>query len=199
VQKKSVLNLVLGGALVALPAFSQEEEPLRKSEVTVQALGSFVKSTTNDGIRQGATNSGGVLGSYRYLFNRYNGVEFSYGYTLNTQNYAFPTSSSAVNAYSHEASASYIVRLPLKHWTPFALAGAGALVFDPKDAPTAATQTRPAFVYGAGADFNFTPRIYFRAQYRGLVYNSPNFDLPALGVDRLTHRAEPSAGLGFRF
>jgi len=39
-----------------------------------------------------------------------------------------------------------------------------------------------------------------RAQYRGLVYNSPTFDLVStLGADRVTHRAKPSIGFGFGF
>jgi hypothetical protein len=39
-----------------------------------------------------------------------------------------------------------------------------------------------------------------RAEYRGLIYNSPTFGLMALsGADRITHRAEPSIGFGYRF
>jgi opacity protein-like surface antigen len=84
--------------------------------------------------------------------------------------------------------------------TPFALAGAGALVFDPRNFAGANTQTRAAFVYGAGADLNLSHRVFVRAEYRGLVYNSPTYDVPALaGLDRVTHRAEPSIGFGYRF
>ena len=42
-----------------MPAFSQEAG---RSEASVQAFGSWVKSTTDNGVQQGATNSGGVLG-----------------------------------------------------------------------------------------------------------------------------------------
>jgi opacity protein-like surface antigen len=84
--------------------------------------------------------------------------------------------------------------------TPFALAGVGGLVFDPMYASALDKQARAAFVYGGGADFNITQRVFLRAQYRGLVYNSPTFGMPRLnGLDRITHRAEPSAGIGFRF
>ena len=62
------------------------------------------------------------------------------------------------------------------------------------------TQTRAAFIHGGGGDFNLSKRLYVRAQYRGVVHNSPTFDLPRFaGADRVTHLAEPSAGLGFRF
>jgi hypothetical protein len=34
-----------------------------------------------------------------------------------------------------------------------------------------------------------------RAEYRGFVYNSRTYDLPVFnGLDRITHRAEPSVG-----
>jgi opacity protein-like surface antigen len=90
--------------------------------------------------------------------------------------------------------------MPFGKVTPFALAGAGALVFNPKDFRGASTQARAAFVYGAGADINLTNHLFMRAEYRGFVYNSPTYDMAALNrLDRVTHRAEPSIGFGYRF
>ncbi len=184
------LAILCGGALMT---FAQEYS---KQDVTVQALGSFVKSTTNNGIEQTATNSGGVLASYRYFFNKNSGAEINYAFTTNTQSYG----ALGVNTHSNEASAAYVFRVPLKHFTPFLLAGAGGLVFSPNDFAGASTQARAAFVYGGGADFNLTSHVFVRAEYRGLVYNSPTYALEALnGADRITHRAEPSIGFGYRF
>jgi len=196
-RSKSFAAVVAVAELLALPAFSQET-PARQ-EASVQAFGSFVKTTTDNGVQQNATNSGGILGSYRFFFNDHNGVELNYGYALNTQNYALATGTTGLNAHSHEATAAYVLRFPTRRFTPFVLAGAGALVFDPNNVPSADMQARPAFLYGGGADFNITNRVFFRAGYRGLLYNSPNFDVPALNVDRLTHRAEPFGGIGYRF
>jgi opacity protein-like surface antigen len=181
-------------ALTCVPAFAQEE--YSKQDVTVQALGSFTKSTTDKGVDQKATNSGGVLASYRYFFNKNNGAEVNYAWTNNTQSYA----GLGVGTNTNEVSAAYVFRMPLKHFTPFVLAGAGGLVFSPHDFVSASTQTRAAFVYGAGADFNVSSHVFVRAEYRGLVYNSPTYDLTAFqGADRVTHRAEPSVGFGYRF
>ena len=113
-------------ASMALPAFSQSEEP-GKNEVSVQALGSFVKSTNTNGVENTATNSGGVLGSYRYFFNRHSGIEANYGYALNTQNYTSTSGALGVQNYSHEVSAAYVFRMPMRKFTPFVLAGAGGL------------------------------------------------------------------------
>jgi outer membrane immunogenic protein len=197
--KKNVITTALGIAVIALPAFSQSEDP-GKNEVSVQALGSFVKSTTSDGVGNSATNSGGVLVNYRRFFNVHNGVEVNYGYELNTQNFVSAGGESGVKTNSHEVSGAYVFRLPLKRFKPFVLAGVGALVFDPKDFQGASSQTRAAFVYGGGADFNLSRHVFVRAEYRGFVYNSPTYNLTNLdGTDRTTHRAEPSIGFGYRF
>lgn len=191
---------VLAGmiASVSVPAYSQESVAER-SNVAVQAFGSFATTTTDNGVQQGATNSGGVLATYRFFFDRHNGVEANYGYSLNTQNYYFSGAATGVNSYSHEFTAAYVLRLPRRHWSPFLLAGTGALVFDPNNAPGASTQARAAFLYGGGADFNLTHRFFVRAEYRGFVYTTPTFGLAALdGTGRTTHRAEPSIGFGFR-
>lgn len=197
--QKLTVTLIVGIAAAALPAFSQTEDP-GKNEVSVQAFGSFVKSTTDNGIQNQASNSGGVLGSYRYFFNRHSGVEANYGYSLNTQSYGLPSGALGVKSYSHEASAAYVFRLPMRRFTPFVLAGAGGLIFDPKDFVGASSQARAAFVYGGGADFDLSHHVFVRAEYRGFVYNSPTYDLAGLdGVDRITHRAEPSVGFGYRW
>ena len=196
-RTRSFAAILLGGALAALPAFSQEGG---RSDATVQAFGSFVKTTTDNGVQQGATNSGGVLASYRYFFTDNHGVEVNYGHSLNTQNYGLAASPLGVKSNQHEVTAAYVYRHALRHFTPFVEAGVGGLVFAPTDAPGASTQARAAFVYGGGGDFNVTNRIFVRAEYRGLVYNSPTFDLTAaFGADRVTHRAEPSIGFGYRF
>src|SRR5258708_10138200 len=189
--------IILGGALAALPAFSQESG---RSDATVQAFGSFVKTTTAHGVDQGATNSGGVLASYRFFFSDSQGVEVNYGYSLNTQTYGLAAGPLGVKSNQHEVTAAYVYRHALRHFTPFVEAGVGGLVFASTDAPSASTQARAAFVYGGGADFNLTNRVFVRAEYRGLVYNSPTFDLtPTFGTDRVTHRAEPSIGVVYRF
>jgi opacity protein-like surface antigen len=197
--KKLVVTSVATLAALALPALAQDENP-GKHEVAVQAFGSFVTSTTQNGVENKATHSGGVLGTYRLFFSRHHGVEANYGYALNTQRYGLTDGALGVRTYSHEVSGAYVFRVPLRRVTPFALAGVGALVFDPKDFTGASAQTRAAFVYGAGADFNITRHVFARVQYRGFVYNSPTYDLPALAnVDRSAHRAEPSIGFGYRF
>ena len=199
IRSKAFAITLLGVSLIALPALAQEAEAGR-SEASVQAFGTFVKSTTDTGIQQGATNSGGVLASYRYFFTNNHGVEVNYGYSRNTQTYGFADGVLGIRSNQHEVTAAYVYRRPLKTITPFVEAGVGGLVIDPLDFSGGSAQTRAAFLYGGGADFNLTHRLFVRAEYRGFVYNSPTFDFASTqGTDRVTHRAEPSVGFGYRF
>ena len=193
----SLLALLATSVMVAAPAFSQEDF---KSEITVQGMGSFLKETKQDGIKQDASKTGGFLAGYRYYFTKHWGAEINYGLTLNTQRYFSSTASTGVKSYSHETTGALVYRVPFKKFNVFALAGAGAIVFNPKDMRGIDYQARAAFVYGGGVDYNLTHRLFLRGEYRGLVYNSPTYNIAGLAnADRITHRAEPSMGLGFRF
>lgn len=66
------------------------------------------------------------------------------------------------------------------HWvTPFVEAGAGGLVFSPRNIASSSTQLKAAFLYGGGVDLAVTHGVFVRAAYRGLVYSSPTFHDPA--------------------
>jgi len=197
-HKNTIAMLLTCSAFIAVPGFSQEE--VYRQEISGQALGSFVYETTQDGVKQKASDSGGALANWRYVFTTHNAIEVNYGYSLNSQIYSSPSSVVRVKSYSNEVTASYVLRFPFHRWSLFALAGTGAIVFNAKDTHRVGSQARPAGVYGAGIDGDITKHLFIRAQYRGLIYDSPTFDLQALkGLDRVTHRFEPSLGFGWRF
>ena len=88
--------------------------------------------------------------------------------------------------------------------SPYVLAEGGALVFDPTGnpfgtVPGAQRQATGVFAYGGGADFPILRHVSLRAEYRGLVYSTPDFGLTALNTNTVTHTAQPSAGIVFRF
>ena len=89
-------------------------------------------------------------------------------------------------------------------FSPYLLAEGGALIFDPTGnafASVAAAQRQATgvFAYGGGADFPLFRHVALRAEFRGLVYRAPNFGLATLNTNAITHKAEPSAGIVFRF
>jgi opacity protein-like surface antigen len=208
-RRKKMLRikmLVAGLFATILLASASLAQELPRNEVSVQGTGFFTRDSDKDGITQHTTDSGGLLVSYRFHFNRWLAADGSYGYTRNThQNF---TSTSAFNVQSnlHQTTGALVVTSPRKiaGLTPFALAGAGALTFDPTGNPGgfvlgADRQTKGAFLYGGGADINLNERFAFRVEYRGFVYKRPDFGLASLNSDATAHTAQPSAGFVIRF
>jgi opacity protein-like surface antigen len=179
-----------------------------RSEVSVQGTGFFTKDTSGQGVLQRGTETGGVLGGYRYHINRWLSAEADYGWNRNSQLFSTSAGFARVQADVHQATGGLVVNLPRPRAfkaSPYVLAGGGALIFNPTNTrgaiPGAATQAEGAFVYGGGADFPLPliRQVALRLEYRGLVYNAPNFGVRALNTGSVTHTAEPSAGLVFRF
>jgi opacity protein-like surface antigen len=203
-RTKILLAVLFITSLCAATSTAQTELP--RNEVSAQGTGFFTKDSNNNGVRQHTTDSGGLLISYRNRFSHWFGGDLSYGYTRSTQNNF--TSFGALNVQSniHQTTAALLVSTPnmVLGLRPFALAGAGALTFDPTNnrggaIPGADTQTRATFVYGGGANFDINDHFALRLEYRGLVYKRPNFGLAVLNSDAFTHTAQPSAGFVFRF
>jgi hypothetical protein len=149
-QTASIVFMV--AALSVVPMFAQYEE--FRSDVSVQGSGSFTKESTKGGIKEDATQSGASWQTTVSTSISITGVEVDYSYRLNTERYSLSTGTSGVNTYSHEATAAYVYRVPFKRWSAFA--GAGGLVFDPKNNPSLTHQARATFVYGGGADVDGT-------------------------------------------
>jgi outer membrane immunogenic protein len=197
-----LLAIVTALFLSASAAWAQVEMP---SQAGVQFSGVFTKDSNGDGITNNVTRSGGVMVNYVYMFHRWAGVEGDYGWTRNTHNYFLPFSSSGVQANIHEFMGTFVVRpgLRVARVRPYVLAGAAALRFAPTDdvgnVPGVLSQTKPAFAYGGGADFDLTHNFGIRADYHGLVSKVPDFKLSDLTLGTTTHIAQPSFGIFFRF
>jgi outer membrane immunogenic protein len=189
-------------AILALSVAAVAQE--YRSEVSVQGTGFFTKNSQGNDIQNRATETGGVLVGYRYTINRWLAAEANYGYARNTQSF-LGSVPARIQANVHEITGSAVVKLPgFAKVQPFVLAGGGALVFDPTGnaggAFVGATQeTKGAFLYGGGADYALMNHISLRAEYRGLVYKAPSFNLTSLDTDIWTHVAQPSGGIVFRF
>ena len=189
--------------LIGISAAAQES----RSEISLQGTGFFTKDSTGQGTTQRSTNTGGFLVGYRYHFNRWLAADAVYGYDRNTQQYFAPVGLSRIQANVHQATGGFVFQLPAParfRISPYVLAEGGALVFDPTDKTFgsfagARRQATGVFAYGGGADFPIVRHVALRAEYRGLVYNAPDFGLASLNTNTITHTAQPSAGIVFRF
>lgn len=193
-------------ALVCFATAVAADAQEARSEVSVVGSGFFTKDSHNSAISQHANEKGGVLVGYRYNFSRWFSAETNYGYTRNTHSFAGSFGSNAIESDVHLATGDIVMKLPAfsDRWSPYLLAGGGALIFNPTGAGKAADpgvglQARAAFLYGGGVDVNVTRHIALRAEYRGYVYQAPDFQLSSLKTDATTHTAQPSAGIVFRF
>jgi opacity protein-like surface antigen len=204
VTQRTAIIIMAIVALSSLQVMAQE----KRSEVSVQGTGFFTKDSNGQGVFQRGTQTGGVLGGYRYHINRWLSAEANYGWNRNSQLFSTQAGFARIQADVHQATGGLVVNLPRPRGfraSPYVLAGGGALVFNPTNNGGsilgAGTQAEGAFVYGGGADFPIpmVRHAALRLEYRGLVYNAPNFGLKALDTGSVTHTAEPSAGLVFRF
>ncbi len=195
--------IIVAVAMLAVGAVAQEG----RSEISLQGTGFFTKDSTGQGNLQRSTETGGFLIGYRYHFNRWLAAETVYGYSRDTQQFFTGGGLSRIQANAHQATGGFVVNLPVPsrfRVSPYVLAEGGALVFDPTgnsfgSVAGAQTQATGVFVYGGGADFPIMKHISLRAEYRGLVYNAPDFGLRSLNTNSTTHTAQPSAGIVFRF
>jgi opacity protein-like surface antigen len=184
----------------AISSWAQEV----RNEVTVQGSGFFQKQTTNGGITNEATNSGGVMVGYRFNLKRWLAVEGDYDYFRNHETFPSSSGTTFIPMNTHAATGTAIMKLPsfkvpaVKVVSPFVLAGGGAMFFDPR-VGSVSEQTRGVFVYGGGVDVPMSKHFLLRAQYRGFIYKMPDFEMSNLKVDKYTHSAAPSAGLAFTF
>ena len=189
------------GLLFSLTAIAQES----RSEVSLQGTGFFTKDISGQGTTQSTTETGGFLLGYRYSLTRWLAAEAVYGYDRNTQRYFGSGTLARVQANVHQTTGGFVVRLPsVFRLSPYALVEGGALVFSTTGnsfgtVPGAATQAVGVFAYGGGADVGLFKHVALRAEYRGLVFNAPDFGLHALSTNTTTHTAQPSAGVVFRF
>ena len=183
-----------------------------RSEFSVQGTANIPRNSDNIDIPHEATKSGGFLIGYSYHLNPWFAVQGDYGYTRNTQKYFDPFfGETDIQANVHQLTGEAVITAPSSSRVrPYGLAGVGGLFFRPTNSfsnfvnagignNTGNNQTKAAFVYGGGVDFDLTHYMALRAEYRGYVFKIPDFQLPGLASDNFTHMAEPSVGLVWRF
>jgi hypothetical protein len=186
----------------------------------------FTNEGSGNGVTQSATTGWGAFGSARLRFNAKHSILFNYGREKNSQIYQ-TIDSFHVLANITEYSFGYMYNPVRKgRFEPFLLVGGGVLRFSPRTSwiflpPLTGNipdnvevmldthkESQIALMYGGGVDCTIPKfhRFALRLQYRGFLYNAPDFKVDATTGASLSfftgargHMAEPSAGLVFRF
>jgi len=203
-MKRALFSMFGFIKLFAIAGFAQE----KRNEVSFQGTGFLTKNTNTTGFKRTSTTSGGLLVGYKYRVNDWFALETNYGFTRNTQKYLISNSNSRIQSDIHQATIDATFNLPfaIGKLAPYALTGAGALVFHPTGNPNGSVRgtsndARGAFLYGGGVRYAvpFMRNVSLLAEYRGLVYKDADFNLASLRRSTWTHSAQPSAGFVYRF
>lgn len=146
-------------------------------------------------VTQSAAPAAGAFASFHQSFAPWLGYNIHFGFTRFTEHYSnaeefvttptttVPTGSSFIRGNlrtnMYDLTVSSVIEGPrTKRFSTFTEVGGGGLFFSPLSTGTGARQqTRPALVFGVGANFKLRPRLDLRAEYRGLLYKSPDFNV----------------------
>jgi opacity protein-like surface antigen len=187
----------------------------------------FTRSSDANAVQQSATIGANYFGTFRLRLNKKskNSLIFNFGYAKNSQVYQTNFNYHQLDTI-HEYTAAYVRNFYEKgKFQPFFLVGAGAMDFYPRSTwvffpniqpnnipnniqvnVNAQSQWEAAILYGGGVDYSLPWKFALRLQYRGLIYNNPNFNVNNLNGSAISfvsgyrgHMAEPSIGLVFRF
>lgn len=209
-KTRSTIDLSLG--------ISGQLTPTRASmETGTGALWTSIRQTT-----QGAPASAGVLGTFHQSFRPWLGYIVSMGYSRfdenyssGTQNIANPTNPPQYPSYSYfsagsigenvyELTGAYFLQGPTaKHIHTFFQLGGGVLTFLPTQDPSPYWLLfRPVLVFGTGMNYRLSEHWALRAEYRGLFYRDPYYNLaptnvPMVEFDDVTN--EPTISMVYRF
>jgi opacity protein-like surface antigen len=177
-------------------------------DVGVNFGGVFSKHSSGNGTVLTPTNSGVFLATGRVRLSERFSIAANFARTKNSQNYFVSPSAYRIQGPVTEFGGAVLFSfLQTKKLECFVFGGMSALVFTPKttviDGVAASLpvhrQTKPAPVYGFGADYRVYGKFAVRLQYRGLFYKAPDFNLSNFFTGAYGHMAEPTVGLVYKF
>jgi opacity protein-like surface antigen len=205
---KKALSAVALACLCVSFAAAQEDVGHFDVSFSWGAVFNKTSSSASSGVTVSPTNSGLFLGTFRFRFNRMNGIEINGARTDNSQIFILGANDYRAQTTITEITGAYVLSpFHFEKIEPFLLAGGGALRFYPSNqyingnaSPFgAAQQTSMAFLYGGGLDYRVWKRLGLRLQYRGLIYKEPNFHVTQFFTGTKGHMAEPSIGIVVNF
>jgi outer membrane immunogenic protein len=191
--------------LSALALFAQEN----RYDVGIGISEVFSRSSSGNNTTLTPSNSPGFWATGRVRFTPHSSISLTYSVTTNSQKYFSAPFNYRIQGRVSEFGGAYVFSFHEKEkLEPFIFGGAAALVFNPNTTTLndvsatipAVRQTKPAFIYGGGADYRVRGQwLAVRLQYRGLVYKAPDFGVQNLFTGAYGHLAEPSVGVVVKF
>jgi len=204
-NKTMRLTIFLGTLFLLCPLLLAQDG---RFNVSLNFAGKLPRQTSGNGVVQSPTSSGGFLGTVGFRISSKVSADFNFESTYNTEKYQAGGLFYQIPGDMREFSGALLFH-PFRRgrWEPFFLAGGGIIAFGPADTiidgvstPAGAVRQKlPTVLYGAGTDYRIIPNLAFRLQFRGLLYQPPDFGVRNLFSGGLAHTAEPTIGLVFNF
>lgn len=209
-RRNCLRQLLFGAGLAVLIVPAAHAQ----TDVALSLYGAFNGTTNGNGTIQSPANSAGGIIELRHISNPIVGYEATYSFNRANQKYSSNVATGlcpvgvtppcpppvSVSADAHEISGDWIASVHIANLRPFALAGVGLLFNQPAGSQTnTKSETKPAFIYGAGLDWGVFPHIGLRFQYRGNLYKAPDLTKLYTSTNAFTHTAEPMIGAYLRF
>ena len=160
---------------------------------------------------QSAAPSTGTLGTFRQTFSPWLGYSVNLGYSRVSEQYLNAGSAGAYSSLQgynadtnmYETSVTYIAHTHAsRRISLFGELGPGLLTFLPVErdpSGSLSVQVRPTAVFGSGIDIHLARNFDFRAQYRGLLYNNPDFQTGDYLSKKITLTSEPTMSVVYNF
>lgn len=212
------INLAVSCIAFYLVLTSGKAAAQHKTDIALSVDGAFSSSATDLAVKDIPADSAGGRIEVRHTWSPLVGFEATYALNRANQVYEVPGFCSLcsyspvpVSADAHQIAGDWVLSSRTGKVTTFALVGAGVMIYQPlrsivdkTPAPTT-TFTTPLYEYGVGADWEISPRLGLRLQYRGDFHNAPDVTLvypypSGSGAGTaFTHTAEPTAGVYYTF
>lgn len=151
------------------------------------------------------SNTGGILGSYRFMLTPKSALEANYGYAQNTNYFQYDGIQQfiPIHTYQEEFSVAYVYSLNFHRYSPFVEAGPGAMIFTPildngTGRQDAKKSTNIGGMFGAGVAYELSPSFDIRAEYRGFFVKAPSF-ITDFQTNRYTVIMTPAIGVAYHF
>jgi outer membrane immunogenic protein len=199
--------MLLGALLSCAAAVGHAQES--RQDVSASFIGVYAPDITALGVTMHSTNTGGFLGSYRYMLTPRSALELNYSWAQNThkytgQNFAPNSNVGEVHARQQEISGAYVYSRTYKNYNPFLEVGGGGVIFTPiLDSGTHLLDTKQntniGVLFGGGLAYEINPSFDIRMEYRGFLLKAPNFGSDELKTNRYYILMTPSIGVAYHF
>jgi outer membrane immunogenic protein len=196
--------MLLGALLVCAAAVGQAQES--RQDFSANFIGVTAPDVYGLTVHpMTTTNTGGFLGSYRYMLTPRSALELNYSWAQNSIRYnsqSFPQGE--VHTRQQEISGAYVYSRSYGNYSPFVEAGVGGVIFTPiLDSGThqldAKQNTNVGGLFGGGMAYEISPSFDIRMEYRGFLMKAPNFGKDGFKTDRYYVMMTPSLGVAYHF